>query len=85
MDKWQSYSIGPAPENFKTVVADIDQDGQPDVLYSSSEDIADIVWYKAQDGNPRGIRKAIKYCLSSRRRTPWPSARGTEMAIQTSL
>ncbi|TIM30745.1 MAG: VCBS repeat-containing protein [Mesorhizobium sp.] len=60
VDKWESYSIGPAPENFKTVVADIDQDGQPDVLYSSSEDVADIVWYKAKDGNPRGYWKSNK-------------------------
>ncbi|HXV31404.1 MAG TPA: VCBS repeat-containing protein [Sinorhizobium sp.] len=53
-ETWQSYPIGSAPENFKVAVADIDQDGRLDVVYSSSEDVADIAWYRSADGDPLG-------------------------------
>ena len=47
---WQSYEIGPFNPAFKAVVADIDQDGHPDVITSSSEHTADVAWFGAMEG-----------------------------------
>ena len=49
-NKWRSYAIGPFDPAFKAVVVDIDGDGHPDVLTSSSEHTADVAWYRADNG-----------------------------------
>lgn len=52
--KWLAYNIGDAPENFKALVTDINLDGVSDVLFSSSEDTADVNWWTPEGGNPTG-------------------------------
>lgn len=49
-DRWQSYPIGPFDSAFKALVVDIDHDGRPDILTSSSENTADVAWFRADDG-----------------------------------
>jgi hypothetical protein len=44
--EWTVHSIGEAPEDFKAFVADVDGDSSEDILFSSSEDEAPIVWWK---------------------------------------
>lgn len=46
---------------FKALVVDLDQDGNADILTSSSEHAADVVWFQAVDG-PTGqwIRHVIQ-------------------------
>ncbi len=43
---WSSFDIGSAPSDFKAFVADINGDDRADVLFSSSESTADVVWYE---------------------------------------
>ncbi|MFO1062216.1 MAG: VCBS repeat-containing protein, partial [Dongiaceae bacterium] len=48
---WQRLPIGNAPANFKALVADLDGDRRPEVIYSSSEDTADVtVWTRGTSG-----------------------------------
>jgi len=49
---WTPYDIGPADPDFKALVADINQDGHMDVLFSSSENTADVNWWSADNGDP---------------------------------
>jgi len=51
---WTPYDIGPADPDFKALVADINQDGHMDVLFSSSENTADVNWWSADNGDPTG-------------------------------
>lgn len=55
---WPQHRIGPAPESFKALVTDLDQDGTADILFSSSEDTADILRYTPETGDVRGAWKA---------------------------
>lgn len=52
---WQQFAIASAgiDDDFKALVADVDRDGRNDVLFSSSENIADVLWF-AHGGNPTG-------------------------------
>lgn len=50
---WKSYDVGPFDAAFKAVVVDIDHDGRPEILTSSSEGTADVAWYRA-DAGPAG-------------------------------
>ena len=60
-DRWQAYSIGRLDSAFKALVVDIDQDGRPDILTSSSEHTADVAWFRAQeDPTGRWIRHVIQ-------------------------
>lgn len=52
--QWVEHPIGPADPDFKALVADVDGDGAPDVLFSSSENTADVNWWSAAGGDPRG-------------------------------
>ena len=51
---WTPYNIGPADPDFKALVADINQDGRMDVLFSSSENTANVDWWSADNGDPTG-------------------------------
>lgn len=53
--EWQEHSIGEAPSEFKVAVADVDRDGMTDIVYSSSESLADVTWWRQtpSDGGPR--------------------------------
>jgi hypothetical protein len=51
---WLAYNVGDVPGNFKALVADINQDGNSDILFSSSEDTADVNWWTPQNGDPTG-------------------------------
>ena len=52
---WIAYPIDNANIDpaFKALVADVDLDGENDLLFSSSENTADVLWY-SHGGNPRG-------------------------------
>lgn len=47
---WRAFSIGVFSPAFKAVVVDLDHDGRMDVLTSSSEYRADILWHRASHG-----------------------------------
>ncbi|MCB8982722.1 MAG: VCBS repeat-containing protein [Ardenticatenaceae bacterium] len=51
---WTPFDIGPADTDFKALVADLNQDGHMDVLFSSSENTADVNWWSADGGDPTG-------------------------------
>ncbi len=51
---WKESTIGDAPDNFKALVVDLNRDGQNDVLFSSSEDTADVVWWTPESGDATG-------------------------------
>jgi hypothetical protein len=64
--KWTLHSIGEAPEDFKAFVADIDGDSDEDVLFSSSEDVAPIVWWERTGSDPgEWVRHVIAESASS--------------------
>lgn len=48
--KWRGYGIGPFSPAFKALVVDLDRNGRPDVLTSSSEHTADVAWFSADNG-----------------------------------
>jgi hypothetical protein len=52
---WTTYRIdsNQVDPAFKALVADLDGDARPDVLYSSSENTAEVLWY-SHAGDPRG-------------------------------
>ncbi|MBE2222405.1 MAG: VCBS repeat-containing protein [Anaerolineae bacterium] len=51
---WIQHTIGTAPANFKALVTDLNQDKKMDVLFSSSEDTADVDWWTPSGSNPTG-------------------------------
>ncbi len=51
---WTPYDIGPANSDFKALVVDLNKDGHMDVLFSSSENTADVNWWSADGGDPTG-------------------------------
>jgi hypothetical protein len=51
---WTEYRIGDANSDFKALVTDLNQDGQADVLFSSSENVADVNWWTPTTGDPGG-------------------------------
>jgi hypothetical protein len=51
---WSQHTIGSAPGNFKALVVDLNQDGKVDVLFSSSEDTADVDWWTPSGSDPTG-------------------------------
>jgi hypothetical protein len=51
---WKQHHIGTAPEAFKALVVDLNQDGVMDVLFSSSEGQSPVQWWTPKNGNPRG-------------------------------
>jgi hypothetical protein len=52
---WKSYPIGTAPQNLKALVVDLDGDRRPEVIYSSSENTANVtIWTKAASNNQSG-------------------------------
>jgi hypothetical protein len=59
--EWTEYPIGTANADFKALVVDLDQDGQMDVLFSSSENQADVDWWTPESGDPTGawIKRTI--------------------------
>jgi hypothetical protein len=52
---WSEFPIGQAHQAFKALVVDLNQDGTPDVLFSSSEGAADVNWWTPQTGDPTGL------------------------------
>ena len=58
ISNWIQYAIGDAPAEFKALITDLNGDGIADVLYSSSEGTADIVWWTSADGDPTGAWKS---------------------------
>ncbi|MBI2566496.1 MAG: VCBS repeat-containing protein [Candidatus Schekmanbacteria bacterium] len=64
---WSEHDIGAADTDFKVLATDLDGDGRIDVLYSSSENTADVVWW-SHGGDPRGawtgriIESALNRC-----------------------
>lgn len=51
---WSQHTIGSAPGNFKALVVDLNKDGKVDVLFSSSEDTADVDWWTPTGSDPTG-------------------------------
>ncbi|MFA5898200.1 MAG: VCBS repeat-containing protein [Hyphomicrobium sp.] len=47
---WTRHDVGAFDVAFKAVVVDIDKDGRPDILTSSSEHTADVAWFSAERG-----------------------------------
>jgi hypothetical protein len=48
--QWRAYPIGAFSSAFKALVVDLDGDGRPDILTSSSEHTADVAWFRADHG-----------------------------------
>lgn len=55
---WKQYRIGDAHPDFKALVVDINGDGHMDVIYSSSEGVADVNWWTPVNGDPTGLWKS---------------------------
>jgi hypothetical protein len=53
-NQWLQYPIGPADPAFKALLVDLNQDGHMDVVFSSSENTANVVWWSPDDGDPTG-------------------------------
>jgi hypothetical protein len=51
---WSEHEIGAADQEFKALVADVNGDGQQDVLFSSSENTADVNWWTPVGSDPTG-------------------------------
>jgi hypothetical protein len=51
---WTQHSIGPANSDFKALVVDLNGDGKMDVLFSSSENSADVNWWTPSSDDPTG-------------------------------
>lgn len=51
---WTEFTIGTADVEFKALVVDLDKDGHPDVLFSSSENTAAVDWWSPTTGDPTG-------------------------------
>jgi len=51
---WAEHRIGSANTDFKALVVDLDQDGRMDVLFSSSENTADVDWWTPTGDDPAG-------------------------------
>ncbi len=51
---WTEHAIGEADQEFKAWVADVNGDGQQDVLFSSSENTADVNWWTPVGSDPTG-------------------------------
>lgn len=49
-EAWRGYPIGAFSPAFKAVVVDLDRDGRMDVVTSSSEHRADILWHRPVAG-----------------------------------
>lgn len=54
LSNWIPNDIGPADTDFKALVADVNSDGHMDVLFSSSENTANVDWWSADNGDPTG-------------------------------
>jgi hypothetical protein len=52
--QWAEFEIGPASSEFKTLVVDLNLDGKSDVLFSSSEQTADVAWWERGNDGPAG-------------------------------
>ncbi len=50
--EWKQYQIGPADSDFKALVVDLNKDGKMDVLFSSSENTADVNWWTPVGSSP---------------------------------
>ena len=69
--QWSVHSIdtGNVDSAFKTLVADVDRDGWNDVLFSSSENTADVAWY-SHAGTPTGAwRRSVIVPAANRAHT----------------
>jgi hypothetical protein len=53
-DAWVEHTIAPGYGQFKAAVADLDGDDVTDVVFSASENLADVVWWKAGSMDPKG-------------------------------
>lgn len=51
--RWRAYPVGDVSPSFKALVVDLDQDGRPEILTSSSEHTADVAWFSADEGPTR--------------------------------
>jgi len=51
---WIEYYIGSVDASFKTSVADINGDSNPDVIFSSSENTDDLAWWMYGPDGPTG-------------------------------
>jgi hypothetical protein len=58
---WSQHTIGSAHPSFKALVVDLNGDGKMDVVFSSSEDNADVDWWTPESDDPRG--KWIKHTI----------------------
>jgi hypothetical protein len=51
---WTEYPVGQTDASFKALVADLNGDTQPDIVFSSSENTADLAWWRYGPGGPTG-------------------------------
>jgi hypothetical protein len=51
---WSTHTIGTASPTFKALIVDLNQDGKTDVLFSSSEGVADVSWWTPSGADPTG-------------------------------
>lgn len=53
-NQWSQHNIGSADPEFKALVADLNQDGKMDVVFSSSENTAPVDWWTPTTTDPTG-------------------------------
>ena len=51
---WSQHTIGTADSTFKALIVDLNEDGKTDVLFSSSEGVADVDWWTPSGADPTG-------------------------------
>ena len=51
---WQRFVMGTAPQEFKALVVNMDADSAKEILFSSSESVADVTVWDSTNGDPTG-------------------------------
>jgi hypothetical protein len=51
---WNEFTIGDVHQEFKALVTNLDSDPAKEIVFTSSEGIADVVWWNPVTGDPTG-------------------------------
>jgi hypothetical protein len=64
---WTEFTIGDVPSEFKALVTNLDLDPAREIVFTSSEGVADVTWWNAVTGNPTGAWQGTTIAASLER------------------